>query len=308
MGPQKKIVDHHKTVSLKVVAPYEFELSLKVVRSFQPVPPEQDNRLRLAARIDSTPVLIEVEQSPGPEELMLVSSFPAIENSSLRQTVEWVLFAELDLTPFYWLVGESPRLEFIVKGLHGLKPMRPASLFEMAVIAITEQQISLAAAHKIRSRIVQRFGLPVNDLWVFPEPRVLASAPLEELRACGLSQQKAGYIHELAGQIEKGTLDIDSLKTMDDDKARETIMGWKGFGRWSADYILVRGLARPDCVPIDDLAIRSVVGEYLGDGKRVTPQEVVKKLAPFRPYRGLLAFYLLANQRLKKALAKSPKI
>jgi DNA-3-methyladenine glycosylase II len=87
---------------------------------------------------------------------------------------------------------------------------------------------------------------------------------------------------------------------MDDTAAREEIMGWRGFGRWSADYILVRGLARPDCVPIDDLAIRSVVGEYLGQGPRITAAEVEEKLEPFRPYRGLLAFYLLADTWQKK--------
>ena len=111
-------------------------------------------------------------------------------------------------------------------------------------------------------------------------------------------RQKAQYIHELAVKIADGTLDLDILKTMDDDKARETIMNLRGFGRWSADYILVRGLARPDCVPIDDLAVRSVVGEYLGNGQRASSLEVTEKLEPFRPYRGLLAFYLLAEHRL----------
>jgi DNA-3-methyladenine glycosylase II len=77
------------------------------------------------------------------------------------------------------------------------------------------------------------------------------------------------------------------------------MMGWPGFGRWSADYMLVRGLARPDCVLIDDLSIRDVIGMYLGDGTRVTPDEAAQKLESFRPYRGLLAFYLLVHKRYK---------
>jgi len=161
-----------------------------------------------------------------------------------------------------------------------------------------------AAAYKIRSRVVERFGEPLGTRWLFPEPRAMAKAKLEDLKACGLSGQKASYIHDLAVNITNGNVDLNVLKTMDDDKARETIMNLRGFGRWSADYILIRGLARPDCVPVDDLAIRSVVGEYLGDGQRLSSVEVAEKLDPFRPYRGLLAFYLLAGHRLKPAAYK----
>lgn len=52
----------------------------------------------------------------------------------------------------------------IARRLRGLKPLRPASLFEMALIAITAQQLSLAAAFHIRTRLVERFGTPIEDL------------------------------------------------------------------------------------------------------------------------------------------------
>jgi DNA-3-methyladenine glycosylase II len=271
---------------------------LRAIRSFQPVPLEQGDRLRLATRITGIPTLIEVRHSPRINSDLMASSVPETDSGHLRRIVEWVLFAELNLGPFYRLMARDPKLKLLTQKLRGLKPMRPVSLFEMAVVAITEQQISLAAAHRIRSRIVQRFGEPIDNQWIFPEPHILARAPLEDLRSCGLSQQKAQYIHELAAKIADGMLDLDVLKTMDDHKAREMIMNLRGFGRWSADYILIRGLARPDCVPIDDLAIRNVVGKYLGDGQRASSLEVTEKLEPFRPYRGLLAFYLLAEHRL----------
>ena len=219
--------------------------------------------------------------------------------SQIRRIAEWVLFANLDLAPFYRLTSRDPRLAPITHKFYGLKPMRPISLFEMAVVAITEQQISLAAAYGIRSRIILRFGEPTDNQWIFPEPGVLSRATLDDLRSCGLSRQKAKYIQELATKVVDGTLDLNILKTLDDDKARETIMELRGFGRWSADYILVRGLARPDCIPIDDLAIQRVVGEFLGEGQRLSSPEVTEKLERFRPYRGLLAFYLLAEHRLK---------
>jgi 3-methyladenine DNA glycosylase/8-oxoguanine DNA glycosylase len=57
----------------------------------------------------------------------------------------------------------------------------------MVVIAITEQQLSLAAAFYIRGRLVARFGEPFGTLWIFPAPETLAKAPLGELMRCGLS-------------------------------------------------------------------------------------------------------------------------
>jgi DNA-3-methyladenine glycosylase II len=287
-----------KRVSLHIVKPYDFALSLRSRKSFQPSSSEEDDRLRLAARIGGIPTSIEVRQVSGKNDKLQAMSVPEADADYLSRMVEWVLFAELDLTPFYHLAEKEPKLIPVIKRLHGLKPMRPVSLFEMAVIAITEQQISLAAAYRIRSRLIERFGEPIDDLRVFPEPIALRKASLDDLRSCGLSKQKAEYVHDLATNIADGKLDLDRLKTMDDGEAREAIMDMRGFGRWSADYILVRGLARPDCVPIDDLGIRAVIGEYMGRSQRASPQEVGEKLEPFRPYRGLLAFYLLAQHRL----------
>ena len=294
-----------KTASLNTVKPYDFALSLRTANSFQPVLSEHSNQLHLTARISGNPVLIEVSQKQKPDDKLIASSAQIISESHIRTIAEWVLFAELDLVPFYSLTSNNSKLALITQNLFGLKPMRPVSLFEMAVVAITEQQISLAAAYRIKARIVQRFGEPIDNQWIFPEPYLLSQATLEDLRSCGLSRQKAQYIHELATKIIDGSLDLNSLKTMDDDEAREVIMDLRGFGSWSADYILVRGLARPDCVPVDDLAIRTVVGKYLGNGQRLTAPEVTEKLEPFRPYRGLLAFYLLAEHRLKLTTANN---
>jgi DNA-3-methyladenine glycosylase II len=175
--------------------------------------------------------------------------------------------------------------------------MRPLGLFEMAVIAITEQQISLAAASAIRSRLIERFGTPVGKYWIFPEPRTLAQATSRQLRACGLSQAKARYVHTLARNIEMGRLDLAAIAALPDEEARSALMQIYGFGPWSAEYMLVRGMARPDRVPFDDLGVRSAVGRRFGLGGRASPAQAEKLLAPFAPYRGLAAFYLLVGER-----------
>jgi len=286
------------SVSIKVTKPYNFNLTLRVVRAFRPTPAENSSKMRLAARIHNTPALVEIEPM-SEEDLLRAGVKPWVEIEHIHSLVEWVVFSELDLNPFYRLAAQDSKLSEITAELHGLKPVRPPSLFEMAVIAITEQQISLPAAYRIRSRIIQKFGQPVEDLWIFPDPLTLAKAAPEDLKSCGLSLQKTQYVQDLAGRIASGSLNLDSLKNLDDNSAREMLMSLRGFGRWSADYMLVRGLARPDALPVEDLGIRSVVGQYMGTGVRLSAVEVASILEPLRPYRGLAAFYLLAKHRLE---------
>jgi 3-methyladenine DNA glycosylase/8-oxoguanine DNA glycosylase len=186
--------------------------------------------------------------------------------------------------------------------LPGLKPLRPATLFEMAVIAITEQQLSMAAAFHMRARIVRRLGTPVEELRVFPSPQRIAAVCLEELQACGLSRRKAEYMKGLASRIAAGALDLEALWHADDAQVREALLGNRGFGDWSVQYILNRGIGRPDCLPSGDVGLRRVVGDYFA-GRRLTAAELEAAMAPFTPYRGLAAYYLAVHWRLRRGPA-----
>ena len=292
---------HHemlRAATLSLQGPYDLSLSLDIAGRFSPEPAKDVSIFRSAVRIDGAPVLMEVRQVRRHPPLLEVSSPTSGVIGPLKTLAEWMLFAHLDVRPFYRLTARHPKLAAVARRLRGLKPKRPASLFEMAAIAITEQQISLAAAYRIRSRLTERFGDCIGGLWAFPSAERLARAPLEELRAGGLSRRKSEYISGLAKRIAEGSLDFAVLKQMPDDEARSFIMKQRGFGRWSADYILVRGLGRLDCVPVDDLGVQTTVGKYLGDGGRMAPEEVQEALEPLAPYRGLATFYLLAYCRL----------
>jgi DNA-3-methyladenine glycosylase II len=181
-----------------------------------------------------------------------------------------------------------------------LKPFRPDSLFEMAVLAVTEQQISTKAAHSIQKRLLERFGREVDGLPLFPSAETLAEASSESLRDIGLSGRKTEYIQGLARQTASGEFDLQALCGLGNDEVRRRISGLRGFGRWSADYILVRGLGRPDVVPADDLGIQKIVGAYFAGGARLTARQVTETLAPYRPWRGLAVFYLAADHIRKE--------
>jgi DNA-3-methyladenine glycosylase II len=278
--------------------PYNLGLSLRATQAFSPDKHAESSILKLALMIGDAPAVMQIKQVSIDPPVLNVSSARVVRKDLLKEAAEWVVLSELDLIHFYAISEGHGRLGPIVKTLHGLKHLRPATIFEMAVIAVTEQQISLTAAYRIRQRLVERFGQRIDDLLLFPGPRALAEASIQQLASCGLSSRKAEYIRDFAKAVSSGTLNLDSVKGMDDDEARAFIEGQRGFGRWSANYILIRGLGRVDSVPSDDLGIRTILGHYLGDGTRMSAGEVEDALEPFRPYRGLAMFYFLADSRL----------
>jgi DNA-3-methyladenine glycosylase II len=93
----------------------------------------------------------------------------------------------------------------------------------MMIIAITEQQISLSAAYKIRDRLVKRFGDEIYGLFVFPSAESLAKASEKDLRSCGLSKRKSEYIRGVAQQVSAGSLSIPLLKSLSDGDFRKAL-------------------------------------------------------------------------------------
>ena len=292
-----------KTVCISSAGPYDFDLSMRIRRSFTPDHSQVSSNLHCAVRVKDKLTVLEFQQIQRNPTILEIRAIPSNRLSIIEQIGRWITFADLNLLPFYQLTASHSVLGPIAQKLYGLKPMRPASLFEMLVIAITEQQISLIAAYHIRTRIIERFGDSVNGLWAFPDPIRLSEISVADLMKCGLSQRKASYVKVLAYNVAHGLLDLEQLETMSDEGVRSILLQQKGLGPWSADYFLVRGLNRPDIVPANDLGIRDVVGRYLGRGKRLSPKGTMRKLSPFKPYRGLAAFYLLAHDRLTKSLA-----
>jgi DNA-3-methyladenine glycosylase II len=287
-------------VVIRHTGPFDLRLSLEAAASFFPAAGPPPTILRTPVQVDGATAVVEVSQSPKTAGTLQVSSTLPLASARLRALARWLTSAELDLRPFYSSVAAHPVMAGVVRELHGLKPLPPATLLEMAVIAITEQQLSLAAAFHIRSRLIRRFGKALGDLWAFPSPERLAAASLAELGKCGLSRRKAEYVKGLARQIAKSGLDFEMLREETDEQIRDTILSFRGFGEWSVQYILGRGFGRLDSLPSADTGLRRVVGYYFGGGHRLTAKELEAALAPFKPFRGLAAFYLAVHWRLRR--------
>jgi DNA-3-methyladenine glycosylase II len=148
---------------------------------------------------------------------------------------------------------------------------------------ILGQQVSVHAANAVWRKLTEMVG----DL---SDPRVIAAATDEVLRAAGCSRQKASYARSLADEVLSGKLDLDALPE-DDEEAIKQLTAVKGIGRWSAEVYLLFAEGRPDVWPAGDLAVQIEVGRLLGHDARPSEKQVRALAEAWRPHRGALAIF-----------------
>lgn len=161
---------------------------------------------------------------------------------------------------------------------------RGGSAFAYLSRAILAQQISVAAARSIAKRITDRFGWP----WA---PEQFLRAGDAELRALGLSRQKAGYLRDLAAHTKDG-LPLGRLSRLSDERVIDSLTVVRGIGRWTAEMYLMFRLGRPDVLPVDDLGIRSAMRRAYGMRGLPKKERMRRIAAAWQPYRSVACFYL----------------
>jgi DNA-3-methyladenine glycosylase II len=100
------------------------------------------------------------------------------------------------------------------------------------------------------------------------------------------------YLHDLAARLVDGRLDLERLRTLDDDEARDELTQVKGVGRFTADGVLMLALRRPDIWPAADLALRRAVERVWALDAPTSVAQVDAIGERFRPWRTLAATYL----------------
>ena len=79
--------------------------------------------------------------------------------------------------------------------------------FAMLVKSIISQQLSTAAARTIRTRL-EEISAPERIT-----PEMICQFDVDDLRAVGVSKQKATYILDLASQVRNGTVSLNDIVT-----------------------------------------------------------------------------------------------
>lgn len=225
-----------------------------------------------------------------------VSSADSTLENAVRDSVSWLLGTEVDLSALYAFAASRPELRPVVERFRGVKPPRFLSYFETLANGFFFQQISLASGISLHNRFVEALG-PVSaaGTHAFPSPRLLENLSGSDLRPLGLSGQKAKAILELASAIAGG-LDLGQVERMGDDEALAFLQQFRGVGRWTAHYFLLRGLGRLHVFPGDDVGARNRVGKMLGFQLPPDDEQMQRILAGWQPFGGMVYFHLLLSR------------
>jgi DNA-3-methyladenine glycosylase II len=222
--------------------------------------------------------------------------------TAVEAEVQRSLSLDVDLEPFYRWAGEDSTLAQLIVRCYGMRPPRAPTLFEALVTSISAQQVNLTFATTTRSRLIKRFGRSVTlggrIFYGFPTPQSLAAASLQELRDMQFSWRKAEYIVNLAHLVAVGELRLEEFPQLSNEEVIERVVRVKGLGRWTADWLLARGLGRGDVIAAGDLGVRKALGRFYFGGQTPSIDEIRKFAARWGMLQNLAAHYLLAGLRL----------
>jgi len=167
----------------------------------------------------------------------------------------------------------------------GAPPLRrwPAGFGTLADVIIG-QQVSTSAAGAIKTRLRNQID-PLT-------PEGVLACNEDALRACGLSRQKVTYLHDLAGHLADGRLNLDRLADQDDEAVIAALTDVRGIGRWTAEIYLLFALGRPDAWPAEDLALAVAVQHIRGLDARPKGRMMRSHAEAWRPWRGAAAHFL----------------
>lgn len=216
-------------------------------------------RYRRALVLDGTPALVSVSHDPARRQLDVGVR---IDDPRWLYAILTRTRAVFDLEAHPQAIGRQlstdPLLRPLVRRHPGLRVPGAWDAFEIVVRAIVGQQVSVAAARTMLTRIVRRYGRPLEiaaDAYAFPDAARLADAPLE---GCGLTRSRAAAVCAAASAVVSGQLELG--RDADPSRAREQLMALRGVGAWTAEYVALRALGDPDAWPAGDVVLQRAAG------------------------------------------------
>jgi DNA-3-methyladenine glycosylase II len=292
------------TFSLRPVPPFRLDLTAWVLRRRvnNSIDRWDGTTWRRVLVFRDKPVEVQVTQtSPADTPRLQVAVIGARLAQDIRPkvtaTLERVLGLRLDLSEFYRFSSRDRKLRTLTQPFRGFKPPRFPSVFEAAINAIACQQLSLTLGVHLLNRLAEHYGLafegPNGRAYSIARPEALAEARPDALRRLGFSRQKARALIELSQAVAGGDFDPESIVELDDKAALSRLLKLRGIGRWSAEYVLLRGLGRVHIFPGDDVGARNHLQSWLGVEEPLDYDGVRRVLGRWDRYGGLVYFHML---------------
>lgn len=186
-----------------------------------------------------------------------------------------------------WLALREPRFAVALPLVGALPLRREADGFVALLRAIVGQQVSVASARAIWGRL-EAAGLT--------DAAAMAAASDEDLRAAGLSRQKARYGRALA----QAGIDFNALRGVPDADVVKVLVAVPGIGVWTAEIYAMFALGRADVFAPGDLALQEAARMLFGLEARPSEKSLRSMAEGWSPWRSVAARILWAYYHVAK--------
>lgn len=186
-----------------------------------------------------------------------------------------------------WLCAREP---LFAKALAQTGPL-PLRLredgFEALLSAIVSQQISVAAARGVWAKLEAAGATSAESI---------SALELDDLRALGLSKQKAGYAKALA----EHRIDFQALRRQRAETVVRELTAVKGIGVWTAEIYAMFSLGRADVFAAGDLALQEATKVLFALEARPTEKALRQMAEAWSPWRAVAARLLFTYYHVIK--------
>ena len=163
----------------------------------------------------------------------------------------WADYFDLkrDYTEIEELLNQDATLTKMYKLCGGVRVLNQEP-FETLISFIISQNNNISRIKGIIERLAENFGEKIGTGYAFPTPEKLASLTLEDLSVLR-SGFRAKYILDAAKRVANGEIDLEELRKLDINTAREKLTTIYGVGEKVADCTLLFGLGFKEAFPKD---------------------------------------------------------
>ncbi len=289
------------SLPLPVTQPFSFRQTLAFIRTFyardyERVPAHEQirgERLQRVVSVLDRAVFLEVEQKT--DSLTLTIHANSLEDDLIAATTDRVRFylgLDDDLTPLY--SRADPVFSGLVQTLYGYHMLKVLTPFEAACWALVQQRTPNGFAHKTMAKLSEHFGKSLTVRGVrytaFPEARQMLHDPQARVLDATNNTRKTERLLHLVQAFSRA--DEPFLRHGPYGDVARWILGIKGLGAWSSDFILLRGLGRTEHVPWTDTAMLEAISRVYTQGFDVSSGAARELAERYGPHQGYWAHYL----------------